>query len=254
VGRPGIVLVLACLGLLCRPARAHDLRGTLVLLDFDDSTVDAELQVPLDQIGLALDWPLAGHPGEVAAHAEALAAYLQQHLRATAPDGRPFRVGLRHVAVQRIDDGEVAVARAVLQAPRGASARVFELGYDAIVHRVVTHNIYVFARRDLRAGLLGDRPELLGLMHFQSKVLAVDRGEGSRWRALEARILLGARRVAAGAGPLHLRLLLLLPAALILGWWLWRRRRLAGGTGAGQRRPRLRAPASRRSREHDDIS
>jgi hypothetical protein len=95
------------------------------------------------------------------------------------------------------------------------------LHYDAVVHRVVTHNVYVFVRRDLWDGRVDQEPELVGLMHWQQKELAVERADGSVWRGLLASMRLGARHIAEGSDNLLFLLMLVLPAPLlpIAGRW-----------------------------------
>jgi hypothetical protein len=102
--------------------------------------------------------------------------------------------------------------------------RHIQLDLDLILHRVVTHNVYVFVRRDLWAGRLDATPELAGLMHWQRKSMAVDRPDGSAWRGLFASTLLGARHIAEGSDHLLFLLMLLLPAPLLRVAGRWRER------------------------------
>ena len=121
------------------PAHAHDVRGTAVFLDVGESLVEAELQLPLEQLAVALEVP-----PELPLPEEALKAYVLRHFSAEARDARAFSTSVRSVRVEQVKDGPSVVARVTLRAPQGASASFFTLHDDLIVHRVITHNTYVF--------------------------------------------------------------------------------------------------------------
>lgn len=193
-----------------------------MFVDVGELQVRMEAQIPLEQLGLAVEKPLAQHPERVLpAEAESLRAYLQAHLRATARDGRPFAVSVQALTVEHVADGDTLVAQVALEAPPGASARAFTLAYDAVVHKVVTHNVYVFVRHDLKNGLLGDNPELVGFLHFQNKQLVIDRPEGTFWRGFKSVFVLGTHHIAEGTDHLLFLLMLLLPAPLVAGRHRW---------------------------------
>lgn len=216
------IVVAGVLATTAQEAAAHDLRGTALYLDIGEHQVLLEAQLPVEQLRLAME-PSLQLPAAALLPAQSgpLTAYLQQHLRAAAPDGSAFALHVRSLATQRIDDGEMLVAQVALAPPAGASARSFTLGYDAIVHKVVTHNVYVFVRHDLKGALLGDKPELIGFLHFQNKHLVVDRSGGSWWRAFRSVATLGMHHIAEGTDHLLFLLMLLLPAPLLArrdGW------------------------------------
>jgi hypothetical protein len=86
---------------------------------------------------------------------------------------------------------------------------------------VVTHNVYVFVRHDLKGAVLGEKPELVGLLHYQNKALVVDRSGGSWWHGFQSVFLLGVRHIAEGTDHLLFLLMLLLPATLIAAQGRW---------------------------------
>ena len=215
-----VALTLASLSSL--PALAHDVRGTALYLDFGQEVVDVELQIPLAQLTLAWQSRCANGPTPCAAPApDALQTYVAQHLHAVTREGRAFAVSLRSSAVARIDDAEALVVHGSLRAPAGADARFVELRYDAVTERVVTHNVYVFVRHDLRNGLLGEQPELAGLLHYQQRALTLDRTSGSWWRGFRSVFTLGLRHIAGGTDHLLFLLMLLLPASLVARKGRW---------------------------------
>jgi hypothetical protein len=216
--RPLALLVVATLVVLLAPrvAAAHDPRSTLLSVDVGASAAAIELQIPLEQLLLA-------EPAlsEAPTSASAIGAYVERHLGARAADGRAFEVTARAAELVRVDDGTLLIVRASLHAPPGATARQFRLEYDGVVHRVVTHNVMVFIRRDLETGRWSDKPELIGMLHWQRKAIGVDRGAGSFWQGVSVMFRLGLHHIFEGADHLFFLLMLLLPAPLAASWGRW---------------------------------
>ena len=207
------------------PAHANDVRGTAVFLDVGESVIEAELQLPLEQLTVALEAPpqrLEGAP-ELPLPEEALKAYVLRHFSAEARDARAFSTSVRSVRVEQVNDGPAVVARVTLRAPKDTQASFFTLHDDLIVHRVVTHNTYVFVRRDLRNAALGDAPVPVGLMHYQKTSLLVDRSGGSLWRGVGALFSLGTKHIAEGTDHLLFLFMLLLSAPLVATRGRWER-------------------------------
>ena len=219
------VLVAVLASLVAPGAEAHPPRTTAVFLDVGTSAIEAEMQLPLDQLGTALDRPLAAHPSSVVAQeGPALRSYVAAHLGATAPDGRPFTVDIRTMEVRSIDEADALVVRATLRAPEEGATRVFTLRDDVILERVVTHKIFVSVRRDFRNAVFAGSPEAVGVLRYQRPTLVVDRSQGSWWRGASSVFWLGTRHIAEGTDHLLFLLVLLLPAPLVASGGRWRER------------------------------
>ena len=204
-------------------AHAHLVKNTAVLLDVGEREVQVELQLPLDQLALALTKSFSAVPADVVRErAHALPAYLREHFGATARDGRPFEMEVGEVGVQRVDDGDCLVAHVALRAPPGASARVFTLQDTLILHEVMNHRALVSVRRDFHTGLFGEGQELLGAVTAQAPSLRVDRTHGSWWTGFQAVFRLGLHHIAEGTDHLLFLLVLLLPAPLLARGGRWR--------------------------------
>lgn len=210
-------LAVALVALLAAlPAEAHPARTSAVFLDLGERVVEAELQLPLDQLGLALERPLDASPTTVVADLGAdLAPYLARHIKATSPDGRPFAVELLSAAPASIDGADSLVAHVALTPPEHASTRAFTLRYDVILHRVVTHKTFVSIRRDFKTAVFSGHPELLEVVRLQRETLVIDRSRGSWWRGIGSVFLLGTRHIAEGTDHLLFLLVLLLPAPIL---------------------------------------
>lgn len=208
-----------CATLVALPASAHPPRTTAVLLALAPRTVEMELQIPLDQLAMALEQSIAPSPEAwVSARRASLIAYLTEHVALVAPDGRPFEASFNaaSLSVNTVDESPTLLARASFVPPAGAAADVFTLRDTAVLHRVVSHKSWVSVRQDFANGVFADAPEVLGVIRYQRESLLVDRSHGSVWRGLSATFLLGAHHLREGSD--HLLFLLLLLVAAPLGF------------------------------------
>jgi len=71
------------------------------------------------------------------------------------------------------------VVRGRFQAPGSASTEVFALDYNVILQRVMSHQALIYVRRDMRNGLVGDKPMLISTAGFGNTHIAVDGSDGS---------------------------------------------------------------------------
>jgi hypothetical protein len=226
--RAAALLALLALLFTALSAFAHDVRGTAIYVDLGENIAALELQLPPAQLALAgpeLAATLAPHNENF----ELVKAYVQRHLHAQTANGRPFTVTVTDAARARIDDGDVLLVHASLRAPEGQNARRFELEYDGIVHRVAAHEVYVFVRRDVQTGKLDEKPELVGMLHYQETSVEIDRRFGSFATAFSTTFRLGARHISEGTDHLLFLFTLLLPAGLSA-----RNRRWSGPSRAAQ--------------------
>jgi hypothetical protein len=220
---PAFVLLMACLP---RTAAAHDVRGSAIYLDLGRSAVGIELHLPVRQLLLALDRAPRVPPAALA-EMPSIQEYVRNHLHATSRDGSAMTLVIEHIVAQKGGDDDELVFTGKLLPVGAADVRQFALQFDAILHQVVTHNAYVFLRRDIWHGALGDKPELLGMLHWQRKQLSVERAGGSAWRGIAAAFTLGTHHIAEGTDHLLFLLMLLLPAPLYSSARAWGKPRTA---------------------------
>jgi hypothetical protein len=114
------------------------------------------------------------------------------------------------------------LADATLTPPAGASPRVFNLGYDAVVHKQVNHTVLVSIRQDWSTGVIAQsRPATVGVIKADPETgnvspLVVDVSKGSLLSGFVAMVKLGMRHIQTGTDHLLFLLTLLLPAPLLL--------------------------------------
>lgn len=213
----GLLLVVLCSLLAPRVAWAHDVRGEIVLLDVGEEAVAVELQIPLSQLRADAPDLFPGKDHDIASvRVDEVPEHVRTRLVAFDRAHRPFVTTVESAQVKRIDDGDVVVVNARLRAPEGSDARWFELHDDVILDHVVTHTVYVFLRRDLRAGDVDESASLLGELHYQRRALVVDRTEGGMGSVVRHGFELGMHHIAEGADHVLFLLMLLLPAPLVV--------------------------------------
>ncbi len=214
-------LALAAL-IAAAPAAAHLTPNSVVSLDFNLGSVDAEILTPMSELAYGSGHPLHVAPdGGVGDQRSFLEQYVQTHLGARTPEGRPWRVDVRDVGIASDSFATDVKIIARLTPPKGASTRRFTLSYDGIIDRVPNHFVLVFARNDFATGTLSSEPQMIGGLQGPTRLVAIDRGDGSAWLGFFAAFRLGMRHIAEGHDHLLFLIALILPAPLIplAGGW-----------------------------------
>ncbi|MEV5834400.1 HupE/UreJ family protein [Nocardia sp. NPDC052112] len=214
-------------------APAHPMPGTKVLLDVRETAINAELLIPTTNLAEAsgIDVDLRTHLS--VEDSAGLASYLRGHLRPTTPDGVPWTVQISDMHLDYADQTATGsykelVARAVLTPPTGLDMRRFVLGYDAVIHKVVTHTAIVSVRQDWRAGRVdaGNDARQVGVVRMDAESmtvppLSVDLTDANAWRGFVGMVRLGGHHILEGTDHLLFLFTLLLPAVLIAKTGHW---------------------------------
>jgi len=228
------VTVPAALLLGASPAAAHPMPHSVVLLDVHETSVAAQLELPVDELRRASGIDLstvstAGIP------ADAVRTYLAAHVRPTTVAGQPWTVRIGALTLSQSEQTATGpyrelIVQAVLTPPAGADVRRFTFGYDVIIHQVVTHIALVSVRQDWVAGRVDagdDGTEQVGTIRIDTRsmqipALSVDLGGGSAWRGFLAMVRLGGNHILTGTDHLLFLLILLLPTPLLAARGRWR--------------------------------
>ena len=204
------------------PVHAHPMPETIVVLDVNQSSINAQLSLPLIELKLGWREDLSDDPTIVAETQSAeLSAYVLEHVRPVAPDGRPWLVRVTDVAPVDAVYPEVTVSLH-LTPPSGAPVDQLTLHYDVIFHQLVTHKAIITLGRDWRSGKIEGDAEVLGVLRDVRPSLEIDRSESGSWaRGMHAVFNLGASHIAEGTDHLLFLIALLLPAPLCLERRRW---------------------------------
>ena len=147
-------------------AWAHSAPNSVVSLDFAAHAVRAEFFVPISELAYAAAAERDG--GD-------FATYLLRHVSARTPMGVAWTVDVRQVRRASADGHDYWVAALELTPPRGASARDLVLVDDAVTHEVRNHVVTVLARSDAASPGAGGGPQLLGVLQYPARSLAIHR-------------------------------------------------------------------------------
>ena len=166
-------LVCAVVSIGSGPASAHSMYQSAVLLDFRGSTVQAELQLPIDRLSISFRQTV--DESRFPAERSQLQSYVLAHVHPVTSDGRPFSVQFVSMKIETVEKAPYLVVHLVLTPPANSNADLWTLNYDVITHEIVTHVVLVSIRSDSRAHIPLNDPLLLGILRGPRKFLEVDR-------------------------------------------------------------------------------
>jgi hypothetical protein len=220
------------------PSSAHVLPTTSLVLQVHEDNIDADASIPLADLEAATGTTLTDNPqSEVATHTEQLREYLAEHVAPTTEAGVAWLVEVGDLSV--VSAGDTATTGRydaldvsfTLVPPAGDAGRSINLGYDVVVHQVVTHVVIVSVGSDWSDGEVGAAREI-GTIQLDTTTgaitpLRVDLGDGNSWQGFTSMVALGIRHIKEGTDHQLFLLTLLLPAPLLA-----LRRRWGGPIGA----------------------
>ena len=155
-------------------AGAHPMPTSAVLLDIGSGKVGGEIVLPLDRLAVALDRPLT--PAQAVGPLRSqLERYTRSHIRATGSGGRPWSVAVGGAHVDRND-----LVMSLTLTPPDGKVTDFDLRYDVIIDRLVTHKAIATIRTQWSKGMSVHRPKTLGVFDWSTKSLRVD-ADGGSW-------------------------------------------------------------------------
>ena len=212
-------------------ASAHPLNSSAVLLDVNDTNVTATIDLPLDQLSIALDQELTAANVLDSSTLSDLRTYVGAHLSATDTSGQVWTTAVTGGEVESVDDADNLVLDATLTPASGAVGG-FELHYDAIVDKLISHRVFVSGRY----GHSGAFTTLAMLSWQTQSVPVVSASPGSTQPASDnqgfvAAVHLGVDHISGGSDHLLFLIMLLLPAPLAVSGRRWVRRNDLGRAG-----------------------
>ncbi len=224
----GVVIAGAATVFAAAPASAHVVPATTIQLDVHESDITPALTLPAAAPPTASGISIADAVDDDPA--TAIAGYLEAHMHLVSGDG-DWTVAVGDVAATDTEQWgtgafPAVTATAVLTPPDAASLRSFTLDYDAIIHQVVTSDIYVTVHSDWAAGQV-DSARDLGTIRLDTVTgtvapLTIDLDDGSGWQGFVGMVSLGISHIADGTDHQLFLLTLLLPAPLLAVGRRWR--------------------------------
>lgn len=215
--------VLAALVLLMgapTTASAHPLSTSALLLDIDAEQVDATIELPLDQLSVALNEDLTATAVLAPSTLARLRTYVQAHMTATDSSQRVWTTRLAGGQVKQIGGVDQLVLNATLK-PASGTVGDFDLHYDAIIDRLQSHRVFVSARH----GHVGSYTTLVMLSWQRTSVPVASATAPGQGSGFTSAVQLGVDHIRSGSDHLLFLLMLLLPAPLLVRGHRWERRR-----------------------------
>lgn len=230
-----VVMLLTAFG-----AYAHPMPASVMLLDVKKDFIAAELQWPLKEFQLVfppedID---SSYTTLIERKSKWLDDYLLSHFTITDSAGRNWKITVTNKRIT--DDEQAATGRyhelvfsLLLQPPPKQSPRNFIMHYDAIMHQLVTHKMFIKIMHDWYGGL-NAKDSLqadLGMLSVSTgdgsiPPVVINLDEGSPWKGFKSMVKLGIDHIAEGTDHLLFLIVLLLPATLVV-----RKRRWSGSGG-----------------------
>ncbi|WP_433824567.1 HupE/UreJ family protein [Actinoplanes sp. CA-015351] len=196
-------------------AAAHPLSTTAILLEAGPQTVTGSVQLPIDRLEIALNEPLTAAGVVEPAKLGELRDYVSGHISASSSDGS-WNVTLTGGRVEPVDGADHLVFDLDLDPGDGAIGD-FTLTYDAILHQIVSHQVFVAMRSS------GDEAyTTVGVLNWQRHSITVPvSGAATTGSGFAAALRLGVAHIAEGADHLLFLIMLLLPAPLLARRGRW---------------------------------
>ena len=199
---------------------AHPAQASTAFLDIKGATITLETQIPLDQLEMAApELDLHHIAGITPANRAAIARYLTAHIQIYNSSGEMLSPRAGELQLTQVNDFPYLFASIVFTSAQAIGS--FDLRYDAVLHRVVTHKIYLSLRRDFAGAVFPESPKAIDVIHYQHKNIHIDRNQASLWRGFGAMFKTGAQHIAEGVDHLLFLLCLLLPAPLLVNNNRW---------------------------------
>lgn len=210
----------------------HPMPNSVLLLDMQANGINAEVQLPINELEFALDFGIGNNTDVlIERYGSQLSRYLAAHIHAQSPDGTPWTVQIGEMHIEAAEQTATGaykelVVKVYLQNPQGQSPRHLTLYYDAIIHQVVSHKTLVVIRQDWDNGILAEQQSNVGIIQLDVKSntilpLSINLDEGSTWTGFKGMVNLGLEHIAEGTDHLLFLLVLLLPATLLVSDKQW---------------------------------
>lgn len=196
-------------------AVAHPALTSAVLIDIEADALRLTVQMPLDQLQLAAPALSLSNESSNISDNKPLARYMKDHVQLQAIDTGLFPMDFVSAHYKSIDNAPHIVV--VLRFPNLSlnSLNNATLHYDAILHRVISHKIYVSMHSDFVNGVLPNKEKMLGIIRYQHTDFPIERSSGTISQGAKSLFMHGMQHILEGVDHLLFLLCLLLPAPLL---------------------------------------
>src|SRR4051812_24872977 len=115
-----------------------------VVLDIESGTVGGEIRLPIDRLAFRFHRKITA-ASAVRSQRDWLRRYAQAHIHVKGVDGRPWKVALTDGRIER-NQSVQDLAFDLTMTPPAGKVTDFDLRYDVIIDRLVTHRAFATIR------------------------------------------------------------------------------------------------------------
>jgi len=219
-------LILLLLLYIKSSGMGHPMPHSIFSLSIKSNKILAELNLPLKELQLAVPFDVTNQVNTLAKdeRRKLLIDYLMAHIHPKSMVGTLWTVDIYDLKVEEslqeaTGKYQELVVLLSMTPPVGETVRSFELNYDAILHQVITHKVFVNLKQDWQNGKTDRSEQSLGVIEFNigsNKILPlpIRLDEGSMSKGFITMVRLGMNHISEGLDHLLFLLVLLLPVTL----------------------------------------
>jgi hypothetical protein len=214
---------------------AHPMPHSVMLLDIKQKGISATLSMPLKEFQIVfpnedID---SGYQTLIQRKSQWLDAYLLKHISIKDAAGHTWTILINGKSVSENEQPLSGKYHELtfnlwLQPAPGSSPRNFIMNYDAIMHQLVTHKLFIKISNDWYGGLRAkDSTDAdLGVLMMNpadGKIppVVINLDEGNTWKGFKAMVALGIDHIAEGTDHLLFLIVLVLPATWVAEGKRW---------------------------------
>ncbi|MCB0516313.1 MAG: HupE/UreJ family protein [Chitinophagales bacterium] len=210
----------------------HPMPHSIISLDVSSKEVKAELKLPLNELQLAVPFDVTTNANSLLERSEnELKEYILSHIQLKDEFGKLWNIQVKDFKLS--EDKQTATGKyqeltayLLLTPPAGSDLRKFVLEYDAIIHQVVTHKIFVTLKKDWKSGKIENDETPIGIIELdiannRVNPINIQLENGSTWKGFKSMVSLGMHHISEGTDHLMFLLVLLLPATLLIDNKRW---------------------------------
>jgi HupE / UreJ protein len=212
---------------------AHPSPNTLIFLDIKSNMVEAELYLPVGELGMALNPKSPKTAAQLLGNfTDSLKNYLKTHITPISMNGQKWTIEVSEMRLEAVSDTQKRgtlqdiIVKIWLKPPTDTNHRQFMLHYDVIMHQVLTHNALVSIRQDWETGIVAAHPSEVGVIaveprHNQIFPLTISLESKGFWGGFKSMVSLGRKHISEGTDHLLFLFVLLLAAPLLVSGKKW---------------------------------
>lgn len=200
-------------------ALAHPMPDSKVAVAIQHDRVALHLDLPIDRLALAMIQaayvpdPGPGFKAYPSLPPQAVSRYIRDNIAIRTADGRVARPVLESLTWPNTGQRDLA-AELVVPMATGDSPQPIRLDYGVVIRHVIPDVAIVTLAQDWEAGVVADRPMLLGSLSGDLRAITIPRHQPNGMAALFAMTRLGVWHILEGADHLAFLLTLLLTVGL----------------------------------------